>query len=86
VTWPEACLNVGIWSIFQQANTPACAGAARDRVMDKLSGNILLVEDDEDLREATTKVLESAGFTVLVAPDHRKALDVLEGTSPCTYW
>jgi CheY-like chemotaxis protein len=56
--------------------------AARDHVMDKLSGNILFVEDDEDLREAITEALESAGLTVLAVADHREALDVLEGKSP----
>jgi CheY-like chemotaxis protein len=50
--------------------------------MDKLSGNILLVDDDEAFRYATTKILESAGFTVSAAPDHREALEILEGKSP----
>ena len=40
---------------------------------------ILLVEDDEVCRESTTGVLRSAGYQVQVAPDHRLALEILEG-------
>jgi CheY-like chemotaxis protein len=72
-------------SIFEQPEIPlhVARGWRRgDQVMDKLSGNILLVDDDEAFRYATTKILESAGFTVSAAPDHREALEVLEGRSP----
>jgi CheY-like chemotaxis protein len=40
---------------------------------------ILLVEDDEVLRDATAAMLRSAGYVVHVAPDHRLALEILEG-------
>jgi CheY-like chemotaxis protein len=40
--------------------------------------HLLVVDDDEVFREATAGVLRSAGYDVLVAPDYRLALDVLE--------
>jgi CheY-like chemotaxis protein len=81
VAW--ACLRPGfVFKIEHKIPSMRQEVAARDQVMDKLSGNILLVEDDEDLRETTTKALESAGLTVLAVPDHREALDVLDGKSP----
>lgn len=40
---------------------------------------ILLVEDDEVYRESTAAVLRAAGYLVQVAPDHRLALEILEG-------
>jgi CheY-like chemotaxis protein len=41
--------------------------------------HILMVDDDEIFREAAAKVLRAAGFEVRLAPDHRLALDLLEG-------
>jgi CheY-like chemotaxis protein len=43
---------------------------------------ILLVDDDEGFRYATTKALEEAGFAVSSAPDYRQALEILEGDLP----
>ena len=40
---------------------------------------ILLVEDEEALRRAATRVLRKSGYVVLVASDGREALDLLEG-------
>ena len=37
---------------------------------------ILLVEDDADVRDVTTKLLERLGYTVLVAKDGASALDI----------
>jgi CheY-like chemotaxis protein len=44
--------------------------------------HILVVDDDEAFREATTSILRSAGYEVWVAPDHRLALEILEGDNP----
>jgi CheY-like chemotaxis protein len=41
--------------------------------------SILVVDDDETFREATTGVLRSAGYMVASAPDYRLALEMLEG-------
>src|SRR5437870_3335677 len=41
------------------------------------SETILLVEDDDQLRRATKRVLEGAGYQVLTAADGQEALDVL---------
>src|SRR5258708_39706855 len=38
---------------------------------------ILVVEDDKDLRDGLSAVLESAGFDVLTAGDDREALEIL---------
>jgi two-component system cell cycle sensor histidine kinase/response regulator CckA len=40
-------------------------------------GTVLLVEDEEDLRIAVSKMLRKRGFTVLEAVDGRHALEVL---------
>jgi CheY-like chemotaxis protein len=44
--------------------------------------HLLVVDDDEAFREATAGVLRSAGYNVLVAPDYRLALDILESDKP----
>jgi two-component system, cell cycle sensor histidine kinase and response regulator CckA len=49
--------------------------------MAEVSGNILLVDDHDAFRYVATKILENAGFAVTAAPDHREALDVLDGDS-----
>src|SRR3989442_12192870 len=41
------------------------------------SETILLVEDDDQLRRATKRVLEDAGYQVLTAADGQEALEVL---------
>jgi len=45
-------------------------------------GWILLVDDDEAFCYAAAKALRMAGFNVSVAPDHRLALRILEGSDP----
>lgn len=40
--------------------------------------NVLIVEDDQDLREAYAMIIESAGYTVRVAEDGKKALSNIE--------
>jgi CheY-like chemotaxis protein len=39
---------------------------------------VLLVEDDRDVRESVQEVLEGAGYETVIAPDGRAALDVLQ--------
>jgi CheY-like chemotaxis protein len=41
--------------------------------------NILVVDDDDACRDATTLVLQEAGFNVTAAPDYHDALAALEG-------
>jgi CheY-like chemotaxis protein len=40
---------------------------------------ILLVDDDEIWIEAASRILRIGGYDVLSAPDHREALQILEG-------
>lgn len=44
--------------------------------------NILMVDDDQTFREATTTLLRKAGYEVLSAPDYRLALEILESEKP----
>ncbi|HJT05505.1 MAG TPA: response regulator [Stellaceae bacterium] len=44
--------------------------------------SILVVDDDESFRYATTKALQNAGFLVSGASDFRDALDLLESDAP----
>ena len=43
---------------------------------------ILLVEDNEDIREMMSVALELGGYQVLAAPDGRAALEVLRHSPP----
>ena len=47
-----------------------------------VNGHILLVDDDEGFREATTRILRSGGYEVLTAPDYRLALEIIESNKP----
>jgi CheY-like chemotaxis protein len=47
------------------------------------SASVLLVEDDRDIREAVSAVLEAEGYTVLTAENGHEALKVLERGQPC---
>ena len=40
--------------------------------------NILLVDDDEAFSYVAAKALRAAGYDVLLAPDHRLALEILD--------
>ena len=45
---------------------------------------ILVVEDDEDIRETLQLYLQTSGYAVRTAENGQEALDVLhEGTTPC---
>jgi CheY-like chemotaxis protein len=47
-------------------------------------GNVLIVEDDEDIRAAMAELLESEGFEVSVASNGQEGLEVLEHMEqPC---
>src|SRR5271168_1302327 len=59
--------------------TPSEAGLERHTVMES---RILVVDDDPAFGDATARVLRAAGFEVFLAPDHRLALEDLEGTRP----
>ncbi|HXQ28821.1 MAG TPA: response regulator [Gemmatimonadales bacterium] len=41
------------------------------------AGTILLVEDEAPLRRATARILEQAGYAVVVAEDGERALEIL---------
>jgi CheY-like chemotaxis protein len=44
--------------------------------------NVVLVEDNEDIRESMTLLLEASGATVNAVGDAREALDLLEWLKP----
>jgi CheY-like chemotaxis protein len=50
--------------------------------MERLDRLIVLVDDDLDIREALTDVLEDRGFQVRTAPNGREALALLRSLSP----
>lgn len=45
------------------------------------SGVVLLVEDEEAVRESTRAMLEASGFSVVVAADGREAVELYRATS-----
>lgn len=56
------------------------AGSGRSTI--SAGRQILLVDDDEVFREATARLLRSAGYKVQLAPDFRLALQILESNEP----
>jgi len=44
--------------------------------------NILLVDDDEAFSYVAANALRAAGYDVLLAPDHRLALEILDSPRP----
>ena len=50
--------------------------------LDPSTRHILFVDDDEAFCYAAAKALRNAGFSVSLAPDHRLALQILEGPQP----
>jgi CheY-like chemotaxis protein len=61
---------------------PAKAARVRHGKMTPCSADILLVDDDEAFCYVAAKVLREAGHRVLLAPDHRLALRILESPQP----
>jgi len=49
---------------------------------DRLTGSVLVVEDDELTREVLVSLLESEGFSVVSAEDGRQALEHLQTAPP----
>jgi CheY-like chemotaxis protein len=47
-----------------------------------MGGEILLVEDDEDIRQHLALILERKGYRVASAADGRQALDYLRNAAP----
>jgi CheY-like chemotaxis protein len=45
-----------------------------------MSRSILVVDDEEDVREALRDLLEQFGYKVLAAPNGREALEILRST------
>jgi len=43
---------------------------------------VLLVEDDESWAHTASQILQRAGYEVSLAPDYRKALEILESSGP----
>src|SRR6185437_11111010 len=62
------------------ARLPMTAGSGRSTISE--GRQILLVDDDEVFREATARLLRSAGYKVQLAPDFRLALQILESNEP----
>src|ERR1700723_2336049 len=45
-------------------------------------GHVLFVDDDESWSHAAGEILRRAGYQVSLAPDYRKALEILESSAP----
>ena len=48
-----------------------------------MSGKVLVVEDDDDIRECLADVLSEEGYTVETAENGREALQLLRRFRPC---
>jgi CheY-like chemotaxis protein len=47
-----------------------------------VGGRVLVVDDDADIREAVSEVLEEAGYSVVLANDGQQAYDYLDQNPP----
>ena len=65
-------------AVEPEAETPSVHGT---EVISRGFETILLVEDEDSVRELVTTVLESYGYTVLTAPEGLAALQLVEGCS-----
>lgn len=46
-------------------------------------GPVLLIEDDDDTRDAMRRLLSEAGFRVIASDEGRKAIELAGATHPC---
>jgi PAS domain S-box-containing protein len=63
-----------------RVDEPATAGPGPDDPVARAESvaTVLVVEDDADVRELTTNVLQEAGYTVIAAGGPREALEIVE--------
>jgi two-component system CheB/CheR fusion protein len=73
---------VGVPLGREAAARPASAGRPAQEPEICLTGTILLVEDDPDLRDMLARLLESEGYGTLAAADGREALELAARGSP----
>ncbi|MEM8606438.1 MAG: MASE1 domain-containing protein [Myxococcota bacterium] len=78
----EVDSNVGRGTTFRlylpSTEAPAIALESSSEVLTPASETILVVDDDDDVRDAVVLALESGGYTVLRAADGEEALDVVK--------
>ena len=60
---------------------PAMPNAERSPKQDRPSPRVLLVEDEVDLLELITEVLQMSGYSVLPAPSGNKAIELWRGAN-----
>ena len=75
--------EVGMGTTFKVylPNVEPAASTVEVKIVERAKGGtetILLAEDEEALRTLAARILESAGYTVLLAADGKEALDVFE--------
>jgi two-component system cell cycle sensor histidine kinase/response regulator CckA len=79
VSAPGAGTTFSIYLPRADANAAASERAATDGEIPRGSETILLVEDEEILRELGVEVLTSLGYKVMTAPDGAAAVEILRG-------
>jgi signal transduction histidine kinase len=72
---------IGVGSTFRlylpAASEPKIRPEALGKTATNATGTVLVVDDDDDVRDAVVLALESGGYTVLRAADGTEALDVI---------
>ncbi|MFZ5775543.1 MAG: PAS domain S-box protein [Thermodesulfobacteriota bacterium] len=63
--------------LLRQQGDDSAGAAARPEVV-RGEGTILVVDDEEFVREAAKEILEAAGYTVLVASDGREGVELFQ--------
>jgi signal transduction histidine kinase len=91
--WVESQLGVGSRFSFTlpipvvepsrvEAGEPIAMGAERNGASGDDAPRVLVVEDDAGTRELVRQALESNGYVVEVAPDGKKALEIVASNPP----
>jgi len=65
--------------LFPSSPRPTEAAQEKEKIDDELigSGTVLIVDDEETILSVVRRMLESLGYTVLVADDGQKAIEIL---------
>ena len=74
--------NVTVWLRSPGADAPPADEAAAAQIFDSASGEILLIDDDPDVRNTLHELLAELGYTVNAAENADAGLKLLERTNP----
>ncbi|HYL08244.1 MAG TPA: ATP-binding protein [Candidatus Udaeobacter sp.] len=80
--YSEPGIGTRVTVLLPATNAPfAAEPPPADQHAERVSGTVLVVEDDEDMREVVARILGQQGYSVIVMPNGREALRAIESHS-----